>query len=129
MSRTVDRALKHTHMHTRSSRTQTTFQPLLDTVRRGLRRIGMNVREDIELKVHLAFDPEASVWYIAESDIPGLRLEADDPMDLVRRISESAGELLNLNQSEVLERHQSKARRAIRFTPIFDSSLPVAAYA
>ncbi len=86
------------------------------------------MREDIELKVHLAFDAEAGIWYIAESDIPGLRLEADDPMELVRRISESVAELIELNQSEVVERHQSKAR-AVRFTPIFDNSLPVAAYA
>jgi len=87
------------------------------------------VREDIELKVHLAFDKEAAVWYVAESDIPGLRLEADDPMELVRRISETAAELVELNLGEVVKNHENKARRNVRFTPVFDSSLPVAAYA
>lgn len=87
------------------------------------------MREDIELKIHLAFDAEASVWYIAESDVPGLRLEADDPMELVRRISESVAELIELNEGEVLRKQASKRRPSVRFTPVFDSSLPVAAYA
>lgn len=87
------------------------------------------MRDDIELKIHLAFDPEASVWYIAESDVPGLRLEADDPMELVRRISESVAELIELNEGEVLRKQATKKRPAVRFTPVFDSSLPVAAYA
>lgn len=87
------------------------------------------MREDIELKVHLAFDDEAKVWYIAESDIPGLRLESEDPMDLVRRISECAAELVELNEDEVLREHAKKNRKAVRFTPVFDNSLPVAALA
>lgn len=84
---------------------------------------------DIELKIHLAFDEEADVWYVAQSDVPGLRLEADDPMELVRRISESVGELIELNGGEVLREQADKQRRAVRFTPVFDSSLPVAAHA
>lgn len=89
----------------------------------------MNVRQDIELKVHLAFDKEANVWYIAESDIPGLRLEADDPMELVKRIGESAAELIELNEGEVLRKQAKKDRPSVRFTPVFDNSLPVPAYA
>ena len=89
----------------------------------------MNVRESIELKVHLAFDEEAEVWYVAASDIPGLRLEAADPMDLVRRISESAAELIELNEDEVLRKRAKKNRPTVRFTPVFDNSLPVLAYA
>lgn len=87
------------------------------------------MRGDIELKVHLAFDTEADVWYIAESDIPGLRLEADDPMELVRRVAACAAELIELNEGEVLSKHAKKRRPTVRFTPVFDNSLPVAAYA
>ena len=89
----------------------------------------MNVRESIDLKVHLAFDEEAEVWYVAASDIPGLRLEAADPMDLVRRISESAAELIELNEDEVLRKRAKKNRPTVRFTPVFDNSLPVLACA
>lgn len=97
-------------------------------MQRGLRWMGMNVREKIELKVHLAFDAEASVWYIAESDIPGLSLEADDPHELVRRISECAGELIELNEDEILQNAREQ-RPTVSFRPVFDSPVPVAAYA
>ena len=91
--------------------------------------MGMAVSENIELKVHLAFDDEASVWYVAESDVPGLRLEADDPMDLVRRIQENVAEMIALNEDEVMKNHDRQHRPSVRFTPVFDSSLPAAAYA
>lgn len=91
--------------------------------------MGMNVREEIDLKVHLAFDEEAEVWYVAESDIPGLRLEAADPMELVKRITETAAELVQLNESEIIRAQESKAHPRVRFTPVFDSSFPVPAFA
>ena len=78
----------------------------------------MNVRESIDLKVHLAFDEEAEVWYVAASDIPGLRLEAADPMDLVRRISESAAELIELNEDEVLRK---RAKKEPAYRPVYSS--------
>lgn len=87
------------------------------------------MREDIELKVHLAFDDEAGIWYVGDSDIPGLRLEASDPLELVRRISETAAELVELNQSEVLRKAAGNGGPRVRFTPVFDSSLPLAAQA
>jgi len=87
------------------------------------------VREDIELKVHLAFDPEAEVWYVSESDVPGLRLEADDPIELVRRISENVAELIALNAEEVARNHIKRDRRPVRFTPVFDNPLSVPAFA
>lgn len=87
------------------------------------------MREDVELKVHLAFDDEAAVWYVRESDVPGLRLEAEDPMELVRRIQENVAELIALNEAEVMTKHARRDRPAVRFTPVFDSSLLAAAYA
>lgn len=75
---------------------------------------------EIELKIHLAFDDEASVWYVAQSDIPGLRLEADDPADLVRRIEECAPEMLALNRSEILRAHRNRLEeKSVKL--VFDS--------
>lgn len=118
-------------MNQSSSRSKTTFQHFLDTVRRGLQWLGIDLDEHIQLKVHIAFDEEVNVWYIAESDIPGLRLEADDPMELVRRVSESVAELVELNCAEVVASHhrKKKAARSVSFTPVFDSPLPALAYA
>lgn len=87
------------------------------------------MREDIDLKVHLAFDDEAGVWYVAESDIPGLRLEASDPMELVKRIGEAAAEMIELNLGEIVAVQGSKAPRRVGFTPIFDNAFPVTAAA
>lgn len=74
----------------------------------------------VELKVHLAYDEEAKVWYVAHSDIPGLHLEADEPDELVRRLAECAPEMIELNQDEIVRLHHPR-RDAIRVKPIFDS--------
>lgn len=77
------------------------------------------------LEVHLAFDDEAKVWYIAQSDIPGLHLEAKTPLDLLHRIIESAPELIELNASQdVAARAESlEAGRPIIVRPVFDAPL------
>lgn len=50
-----------------------------------------------ELRVHLARDAKTRRWYIAESDIPGLWVEADTPGALMDRIADAAPELIELN--------------------------------
>lgn len=60
------------------------------------------MRVAFELKVHLARDEETGRWYVAESDIPGLRLEDADPLKLVARVQEAAPELIELNEEEIL---------------------------
>lgn len=88
--------------------------------------MGFDMRKKIELKVHLAHDEEAGVWFVAESDIPGLRLEADNPIDLMRRIAECAGELIELNEAEIIKNHVHKTRPSVSLMPVFDSPLDVA---
>lgn len=82
----------------------------------------------LELKVHLAYDDEADVWYVAASDIPGLRLEADNPQHLIDRIQQCAGELVALNAGELLRKFapQPKERPAVAVRPVFDSPLQLA---
>lgn len=79
----------------------------------------------IELRVHLAFDAEAKRWYVAASDVPGLRLEAADAAGLLRRIEEAAPELIALNAAEIEARFGSV--RGARLTPVFDSPIELAA--
>lgn len=78
----------------------------------------------VELKVHLAFDEEANVWYVAQSDIPGLHLEADGPDELVRRIEECAPEMIELNHAEIVRTYRPK-QEVIRVKPIFDSPFKI----
>ena len=94
------------------------------------------MQDIFELKVHLAFDAEASRWYVAESDIPGLCLEADDPAELIERIQLAAPELIELNNAEIVAACQQrlkqknghiaeKARRPF-ILPVFDSPMKLA---
>jgi hypothetical protein len=77
----------------------------------------------VELKVHLAYDDEADVWYVAASDIPGLRLEADNPQHLIDRIQQCAVELICLNEAEILDRQRGQEKPPVAVRPVFDSPL------
>lgn len=59
----------------------------------------MSIR--IELEIHLAKDEESGLWYIAQSELPGLRLEADTAADLIRAIEDVAPDLIELNHDEI----------------------------
>jgi hypothetical protein len=59
------------------------------------------VAETIELKVHLAQDDETRLWYVAQSEVPGLRLEADSVHELIRKVEQAAPELVDLNRAEI----------------------------
>lgn len=97
-------------------------------------------RNRTELQVHLAYDREAAVWYIAKSDVPGLSLEADTPQELLRRIAEAVPELIELNAGSVhevagaqpvIENGQvpsvnARRRASITVRPIFDAPLELA---
>lgn len=80
----------------------------------------------IELNVHFAYDEEANVWYVAQSDIPGLRLEADNPQHLMDRVIACAPEMIELNQGEILKNHAPDSRPQVSVRPVFDSPLQLA---
>lgn len=91
----------------------------------------------IELKVHFAKDEETGRWYIAQSDIPGLRLEADSADELIRKVEEVAPDLIELNGEEIMANvrqtakrgsdTQARARRLpVSIRPVFDSPMAVA---
>ena len=94
--------------------------------------------ERTELRVHLDYDDEAGVWYVAKSDIPGLSLEAATSSELLSRIVEAAPELIELNAgmlARVVEaefagdkesRPRHPARRPWAVLPIFDAPLELA---
>jgi hypothetical protein len=43
------------------------------------------------------WDPEAQVWYVESSSVPGLSLEAANPAALLERLEKAVPELLELN--------------------------------
>jgi hypothetical protein len=94
--------------------------------------------ERTELRVHLDYDDEAKVWYVAKSDIPGLSLEAATPSELLSRIVEAAPELIELNsgmlakvgEAEFVGDKEGRPRPADRrpwtVHPVFDAPLKLA---
>lgn len=120
----------------------TKFQGIFDTVFRGLNLGTKDMPKKIELLVHLAFDDEAKVWFVAQSDIPGLSLEADTPHELMARIEGCAHEMVELNIGEIVEaafasemaRQRPRPnsftpaakRPPVSVRPVFDSSFDLA---
>ncbi|HEY5598868.1 MAG TPA: DUF1902 domain-containing protein [Kiloniellales bacterium] len=48
--------------------------------------------------VKAAWDREAGVWYVSESDVPGLVAEAATPQDLMTKLVALVPELVALNR-------------------------------
>ena len=46
------------------------------------------------------WDDDAQVWYVVESDIPGLATEAPTQAQLIQHILELAPDLIELNQED-----------------------------
>jgi hypothetical protein len=55
----------------------------------------------VELEVHLAQDTDTRLWYVASSDLPGLRVEAASVHELIRKVEDIAPELVELNRGEI----------------------------
>ena len=49
-------------------------------------------------RIVCARDTDAGVWYVADSDVPGLAIEAPTKEAMLDRISETVPELLALNK-------------------------------
>ena len=85
----------------------------------------------LEFAVHIARDEESGIWFIAQSDIPGLRLEARTATDLIRKVEDVAHDLIELNADEIAARRPRRpasegGRQAVSIRPVFDSPLAVA---
>lgn len=92
----------------------------------------MSVAKPIELTVHLARDDETGLWYIAQSDIPGLRVEAETVHELMRKVEDVAPDLIELNVEEILAARTMRVPRRkaprpkVSIRPVFDSPMAVA---
>lgn len=84
------------------------------------------MHHEVILKVQFAYDPEAKVWYVAESDVPGLVTEAASVPELIARVEAIAPELLELNAHHLPGAPQQGARE-YTLRQIFDTPVHVAA--
>lgn len=68
--------------------------------RKRLYRASFGGMEPCRYTITCRWDPEASVWYVAESDVPGLVTEAATIEEMERKLRAMVPELLALNESE-----------------------------
>ena len=86
----------------------------------------------VVLEVHLAQDAETRLWYVASSDEPGLRLEAESVHELIRKVEDVAPELVDLNREEIAAAHDRRLagpppeRPAVTIRPVIDTPFAIA---
>jgi len=111
----------------------TKFKGFFATLGDHGRLFGRVMPKLVELKVHLARDDESGRWYIAESDIPGLRVEAATADELIKAVSDVAPDLIELNIEEIMAAEGAKKRTTVKkgrprlaVRPVFDSPMALA---
>lgn len=67
------------------------------------KRISELFRSPSHLLVVAQWDPEAQVWYVSESDVPGLVTEAESVEALLQRLDVMIPELLELNNAREVD--------------------------
>ncbi|MGA9582408.1 MAG: DUF1902 domain-containing protein [Allosphingosinicella sp.] len=86
----------------------------------------------VELEVHLAQDSDTHLWYVATSDVPGLRLEAESVHELIRKVEHIAPELVDLNREEIAASHDPRLagppehRPPVTIRPVIDTPFAIA---
>lgn len=77
--------------------------------------------------IRAEYDPEASVWWTADSDIPGLAADAPDLERLAEKIGAMLPDLLQLNGDQVLDRSRLKGQHRLRIIAHHEQLFDVAA--
>jgi len=77
--------------------------------------------------VHASYDDDARVWYVLNSDIPGLATDAPTIEKLRHRVGEVLPELLEFNSGSIVERERLQGSHHLRIVAMHESTLPVAA--
>lgn len=63
--------------------------------------------DTLKVIVKFAQDPDANVWYVLESTVPGLHVEADSFEEMVETLEECIPELLIANGLMTRKKRQS----------------------
>ena len=53
----------------------------------------------MQFRVTFAYDAGAKVWYVEDSDVPGLHVEAATPNEMLAELRDILPELIRLNSS------------------------------
>ena len=77
--------------------------------------------------VHANYDPEDHVWYVFDSDIPGLATDGESLERLRERVVAVLPELLELNAPDFDDKSRLVGPHMVRLAAFHESTVPVAA--
>jgi predicted RNase H-like HicB family nuclease len=77
--------------------------------------------------IRAEYDPEAKVWWAADSDIPGLAADADTLERLADKAGAMLAELLDIHADELVDRTRLKGPHRIRIIAHHERMFDVAA--
>lgn len=77
--------------------------------------------------IRAQYDDEAHVWYSVEGDLPGFAADADTIEGLVEKAAAMMPDLLEIYESEMLDRSRLQGPHAIRVIAFHEAEYPVAA--
>lgn len=76
--------------------------------------------------VHANYDPVERIWYIVDTDVPGLTTEGETLERLGERVTAVMPELIELNAHEIAEDRRA-GPHVLRLVAFHEAMLPVAA--
>lgn len=77
--------------------------------------------------VRAEYDPEAHVWWTADSDIPGLAADAETLEALAGKVGSLLADLLEIHRGEIVDRDRLSGPHSIRIVAHHEQSFDVAA--
>ena len=77
--------------------------------------------------IRAEYDPEASVWWTADSDVPGLAADAPSLDELATKVGAMLPDLLELNADQLADASRRKAPHRLRIIAHHERLFDVAA--
>ncbi|WP_033922955.1 DUF1902 domain-containing protein [Sphingomonas sp. 37zxx] len=77
--------------------------------------------------VRAEYDPEARVWYVSDSDIPGIAADAETLETLAEKIGQMLPDLLDVNAALIADTARLSGPHSIRIVAHHERDFAVAA--
>lgn len=77
--------------------------------------------------IRAEYDPEAHVWWVADSDVPGLAADAETLESLASKAGSMLGDLLEIHSDKIVDDSRLSGPHRIRMIAHHEHSFDVAA--
>lgn len=77
--------------------------------------------------IRAEYDPEASVWYSIDGDLPGLAIDAETLEELAAKAGRHLPDLLEIHEDQIIDKARLKGPHSIRIIAHHERDFDVAA--